>query len=180
MKIYTKTGDTGQSSLYGGKRVSKDDIRLEAYGTIDELNSTLGLVISGLETKELENDLRNIQSDLFRLGSELAVPAGQTITGFTPLDNTRTIWLEQAMDKMSDTLPPLKSFILPGGTKLAAYLHLARTVCRRAERRVVNLASQETIRPEIITYLNRLADYLFVLARFANTQTGVVDIPWQS
>lgn len=178
MKIYTKTGDTGQSSLYGGKRVSKDYIRLEAYGTIDELNSTLGLALSSLRLQELENDLRSIQSDLFRLGSELAVPEGKTIPGFTLLDNSRTNWLELTMDKMSATLPPLKSFVLPGGTKLAAYLHLARTVCRRAERRVVSLANQETVRPEVISYLNRLADYLFVLARFANNQANTPDIPW--
>lgn len=180
MKIYTKTGDTGQSSLYGGKRVGKDYIRLEAYGTIDELNSTLSLVISSADTKELENDLRNIQSDLFRLGSELAVPEGKSIPGFNLLDNSRTDWLELTMDKMSETLPPLKSFILPGGTKLASYLHLARTICRRAERRVVTLANQETVRPEVIAYLNRLADYLFVLARFVNQQANIQDITWQS
>lgn len=180
MKIYTKTGDKGQSSLYGGKRVDKDSVRLEAYGTIDELNSVLGLVLSYTDKPDLINNLRSIQSDLFKLGSELATPEGQTIAGFNLLEGNRIEWLEQEMDKMSEQLPPLKSFILPSGNFLSSHLHLARTICRRAERRVVTLSKQENTRPETIIYLNRLADYLFILARFTNQQAGLTDIPWQN
>ena len=178
MKIYTKQGDSGTTGLYGGVRVSKDDLRIQTYGTVDELNATLGIVLAqtsldpGLKTR-----LSRIQSELFHLGAELATPRGGRLTSRL-LDSTEISALEKEIDQMEASLPPLKSFILPGGTPESAHLHLTRTVCRRAEREMVTLHRQDPLRAEALTYLNRLSDYLFVCARYANLKAGVSDIPW--
>jgi cob(I)alamin adenosyltransferase len=187
MKIYTKTGDTGDTGLFGGPRVSKDDLRIEAYGTVDELNAVLGLARThfagdGKEktVAEIDNLLVNIQHTLFDLGSELATPDPKSRgTNFVSAKQIET--LEQAIDRFESQLPPLKNFILPGGSKGAAWLHLARTVCRRAERRVVTLSQREPgkLSPEILIYLNRLSDLLFVLARAANQASGHPDVAWK-
>jgi cob(I)alamin adenosyltransferase len=176
MKIYTKTGDQGETGLFGGPRVSKNHARIEAFGTVDELNSHLGLIrtLAGAET--FDPVLRRIQCELFDLGAELATP-GSTAERITP-DHVTT--LERLIDETEATLEPLACFILPTGTPLAAAVHVARTVCRRAERRVVTLAAQldTTIPANAIEYLNRLGDLLFVLARAANRRAGVADDPW--
>jgi len=176
MKIYTKTGDAGETGLFGGPRVRKDHARIEAFGTVDELNSHLGVVRSHPGSGGLDGLLRRIQSDLFELGAQLATPgdAAERIT----LAHVET--LERAIDTHDDALPPLTSFVLPAGTPLAAALHVARTVCRRAERRVVKLGTMPDthIPVNAIEYLNRLGDLLFVLARFANHAERVADDPW--
>ena len=180
MKIYTKTGDGGETGLFGGPRVSKDAPRIEAYGTVDELNSVLGVVRVQLSGGEVDALLAQIQNDLFALGAQLATPdpaAHQTAL----VDSRHIAALESAIDRFEEGLEPLKQFVLPGGTPAAATLHLARTVCRRAERRVVTLARQSSqpIAGEMLVYLNRLSDLLFVLARAVNRQAGQADVPWQ-
>ncbi len=174
MKIYTKTGDKGETSLYGGTRVSKASFRVESYGNIDELNSFIGVAKSQIENEEVINQLRKIQFDLFTLGSESATPVDKLMLANgksrLPLLITETEIeeLEQWMDAMEETLEPLQYFILPGGGKAATALHVARTVCRRAERGLILLQQEEAVRPEMIKYLNRLSDYLFVLARYVS------------
>jgi cob(I)alamin adenosyltransferase len=176
MRIYTKTGDAGETGLFGGPRVRKDHARIEAFGTVDELNSHLGLVRTHPGAAPLDDLLRRIQCELFDLGAELATPgdAAERI-GMAHVEA-----LESAIDHYEALLEPLKCFILPTGTPLAAAIHVSRTVCRRAERRVVALASQlDTVIPSnAIEYLNRLGDLLFVLARFANSRENVADDPW--
>jgi cob(I)alamin adenosyltransferase len=185
MKIYTKTGDRGETGLFGGGRVPKDHVRVEAYGDVDELNSTLGLVVLHLEAAgegEMALGLRQVQADLFTVGANLATPApedGGRENAYIPaLDPARVEALERWIDAADAELEPLTSFILPGGSPAGAVLHLARTVCRRAERRVVALSHEATVRAEHITYLNRLSDLLFTLARLANHRVGVPDTPW--
>jgi cob(I)alamin adenosyltransferase len=175
MKIYTKTGDRGDTGLFGGGRVPKDHVRVDAYGEVDELNSTLGLVVLHLDAageQALADGLRQVQGDLFTIGANLATPApedgGRENAFIPPLDPSRIEALEQWIDAADGELQPLASFVLPGGSPAAAVLHLARTVCRRAERRVVTLSREATVRPEYVMYLNRLSDLLFVLARAAN------------
>jgi len=180
MKIYTKTGDAGDTGLFGGPRVSKDNLRIEAYGTVDELNSVLGVVRTCSPPPPLDALLGQIQNELFALGAQLATPdpaAHKTAL----IGMAQVSALEQAIDRLETDLAPLSQFILPGGTPTAAHLHLARTVCRRAERRLVSLVrvSAEPISAELIVYLNRLSDLLFVMARAANRVAGVSDIPWQ-
>lgn len=180
MKIYTKTGDRGDTGLFGGPRVSKDAPRIEAYGTVDELNSVLGLARTLLESGEVDALIERIQNELFSLGAQLATPnpsAHQTAL----IGPTQIAALEGAIDHYEAGLEPLRQFILPGGTPAAAQLHLARTVCRRAERRLVTLvaASAEPIAEELVIYLNRLSDLLFVLARAVNRAAGQADVPWQ-
>jgi cob(I)alamin adenosyltransferase len=180
MKIYTKTGDAGDTGLFGGPRVSKDAPRIEAYGTVDELNSALGVVRAQLEAGEINDLVARIQHELFDLGAQLATP--NPAAHQTALVGARHIAaLEAAIDRFEAGLEPLKQFILPGGTPAAAGLHLARAVCRRAERRVVTLAhaSSEPVAGDILVYLNRLSDLLFVLARAVNRQAGRGDEPWQ-
>ena len=177
MKIYTKTGDQGKTSLFGKARVDKDDIRIESYGTVDELNSQIGLLLSEVTDPEITEFLQKIQSKLFDIGSNLAADP----TNNYPLpeivpENTMT--LERAIDKMNETLEPLKTFILPGGSKSNAVCHVCRTVCRRSERRVVTLSKVAEVKPEIIIYLNRLSDYLFVLSRYILSAEGKDEIPW--
>lgn len=176
MKIYTKTGDAGETGLFGGPRVAKDHARIEAFGTVDELNSHLGIIRTLPAAREFDPLLRGIQCELFDLGAQLATP-GDSAERIT---SAHVETLEKAIDRYDATLEPLKCFILPTGTPLAAELHVARTVCRRAERRVVTLASRlETTSPaNAIEYLNRLGDLLFVLARVANDAEGVPDDPW--
>ena len=181
MKIYTKTGDKGETSLFGGKKVWKDDLRIEAYGSIDELNSVIGMAIAEIKNDELEKELRKIQNELFVVGSDLATPLDSDSSKIVVprVDESFTKRLEKLIDKFDTELPQLKQFILPGGLKGAAILHNARTVCRRAERNVVALSKKETIGTEIEKYLNRLSDLLFVFARYENFSNGTKDIFWQ-
>ena len=176
MKIYTRTGDTGQTSLFGGARVSKSDARIEAYGTVDELNSFLGLARTTQIPAEVDAELLRAQSDLFDIGAHLASPGTSRFPG---VSDGRIAGLEAGIDAMEKELTPLTSFILPGGSAGAAHLHAARTICRRAERRVVALDDDAPATLTTITYLNRLSDYLFVAARFANLRAGVPDIAWK-
>jgi cob(I)alamin adenosyltransferase len=176
VKIYTKTGDGGETSLFGGARVRKDDARIEAYGTIDELNSTIGVARATSPSSPLDARLHAIQSDLFDIGAHLASPGTSRFAG---PDDAQIAALEQSIDAMESELAPLRAFILPGGTLTAAQLHVARTVCRRAERLVVALRDDDPATLSSIAYLNRLSDFLFVAARFANLQSGVADVPWK-
>ncbi|MBP7173113.1 MAG: cob(I)yrinic acid a,c-diamide adenosyltransferase [Cloacibacterium sp.] len=184
MKIYTKTGDSGETSLYGGTRVSKANIRVESYGTIDELNSFIGVAKSLIENQEIIHQLKKIQFDLFTLGSESATPTDKLklANGKSRLSlmigNVEITELEQWMDNMEEKQDPLKFFILPGGGKAATSLHVARTVCRRAERCLITLNEIEGVRPELIQYLNRLSDYLFVLARYVSKLQNEAEEYW--
>lgn len=175
MKVYTKTGDSGETSLVGGSRIKKNSIRIEAYGTIDELNSYVGLIrsfpINGTEFDELIA----IQRVLFSIGSELATPKIDSEKG---LDATHTLHLEEAIDRISTILPPMTHFILPGGSKLVSHCHIARTICRRAERRILDLNEQEPINKEIIRYCNRLSDYLFTVSRKFALDEQITEIKW--
>ena len=176
MKIYTKTGDAGETGLFGGGRVSKDDPRVTAYGEVDELNASLGFA-AALDPAGFESDfIEAIQRDLFAIGAELATPTATKVR--EQVAAARVTALEELIDKHEASLPALKNFIVPGGTAKAAALHVARTTCRRAERAVVSLARDEQVNPVIIHYLNRLSDLLFVLARAVNKQAGRADIVW--
>ena len=179
MKIYTKTGDAGETGLFAGPRVPKDDPRVEAYGDVDELNAFIGVARCEPLDRATDELLASIQNDLFDLGAELASPEPERV-GTKRVGASDIARLEAAIDEHEERLPPLREFILPGGTRSAALLHVARTVCRRAERRVVTLRRQQTISREAIIYLNRLSDLLFVLARAVNHQSGSGDVPWQS
>lgn len=167
MKIYTKTGDQGETSLFGGQRVSKADLRVETYGEVDEVVSMLGVICSQSSDRELHSCLQMIQLELFLLNSELATPAQLTPKGEL-ISEEDVVRLEQQIDRCDEEIPPLRSFILPGGSPTASLLQWCRTVCRRAERRVVQLSQQEPVRPVLIQYLNRLSDLLFALGRRAN------------
>jgi cob(I)alamin adenosyltransferase len=179
MKIYTKTGDSGETSLLGGKRVWKDNLRIQTCGTIDELNSIIGISINDITNPELKEVLQGIQNDLFAIGSDTALPVENENTKIQRIDANLSDKLESVIDQYDSQLPGLKNFILPGGVKGSALLHFARTVCRRAERNVVALSKVERINPEIEKYLNRLSDLLFVLARFENFSNNSPDIIWQ-
>lgn len=179
MKIYTGSGDEGRTKLFGGKIVDKDDLRVEVYGTLDELNSWLGLVLTYSLAKKISESLFKIQNDLFCLSSELAMPVeykGKKL--FQRIGHSDIRRLEQLIDDIEIDLKPLKNFILPAGTAPSALLHVCRTVCRRAERRLVSLKKSMSIRNEISIYLNRLSDLLFVMARLVNKQAGVKDVQW--
>ena len=176
MKLYTKTGDDGTTQLMGGMRVPKNNLRVTAYGEVDELNAAIGLALSGCDDDELTTTLRRIQSDLFTLGAKLATLREKSDE--PRIDQSHVHRLEQWIDAATDETPPLRNFILPGGTSTAAALHLARTINRRAERVVVDLGEQEPVDQCLIVYLNRLSDLLFVLARRANHRAGVPDIVW--
>jgi len=178
MKIYTRTGDRGDTGLFGGPRVSKSNRRIAAYGTVDELNAALGLARCEPLAQPLDAVLVRLQHELFQIGAELATP-DPAARGTDLIDEESIRWQEQTIDRYDADLPPLGQFILPGGTRVAALLHLARVFCRRAERDIVALASEETIRQELIAYVNRLSDLLFVLARWANHAAGVEDISWR-
>jgi cob(I)alamin adenosyltransferase len=180
MKIYTGFGDKGNTRLFGGEVVTKDHLRIEVYGTLDELNSVLGMVISTIKNNLINDLLTRIQNDLFRISSILATPDEESRKkldqAFKP-DDIR--FLENQIDIFDDQLEPLQNFILPGGTPGAAQMHLARTVCRRAERHLITLMKQEQIDSDIAVYMNRLSDLLFVAARFLNHTAGVPDAPWK-
>lgn len=180
MKIYTRTGDTGETSLFAGGRVRKDDIRVEAYGTVDELNSLLGLVRAYDIPQQAQTWLETIQNTLFVIGADLATPMDSNPKWLVRLDDQPSVVLEGAIDQMDADLPKMTAFILPGGTVAASTLHVARTVCRRAERISVTLASQDSINANVIQYLNRLSDFLFTLARWVNLQAGESETKWIS
>jgi cob(I)alamin adenosyltransferase len=180
MKIYTKTGDRGETGLFGGGRVKKSHLRVEAYGEVDELNAAVGVARAALGDPDLDAELARVQDELFRVGSELAAPHGERArAAVPPVDAAWAARLEAAMDRWDGELPPLASFVLPGGAPAAAALHLARCVCRRAERRVVALAEVAEVEPTVLVYLNRLSDFLFVAARLANRRAGRPDVPWR-
>jgi cob(I)alamin adenosyltransferase len=178
MKIYTKQGDGGKTQLFGGKRTSKDALRIESYGTVDELNSALGVVRSLKPQGDLDEILAALQNDLFVLGADLATPPGTRPTHAMRIQQDHVACLEQHIDKIDGRLEPLSSFVLPGGSQVASALHLARTICRRAERLVVKLSRKEKVGPSCIVYLNRLSDLLFILARYANRCDGHQETLW--
>ncbi len=185
-KVYTRTGDTGQTGIVGGKRLPKDHPRIEACGSVDELNSVIGLALSFLAKKEASKRreklgliLEAIQQKLFDAGSELATLPGDEYEGQITLQAENVEWLEEIIDAMNEELQPLKSFILPGGTSLNAFLHQARTVCRRAERDILKLNQIDLVNPEIIKYINRLSDFLFVAGRWVTETLGETETLWQ-
>jgi cob(I)alamin adenosyltransferase len=179
VKIYTKTGDTGSTSLVGGTRVSKANLRIESYGTVDELNSYIGL-LRDLDVNESRRDiLKEIQDRLFTIGAILASEAEQNRKQIPDLYESDVELLEKEMDTMNEAIPPMRFFILPGGHQAISFGHLARTVCRRAERLVIRLAEADEVEPLVIKYLNRLSDYIFVLCRQMHIDLGVDEIAWK-
>jgi cob(I)alamin adenosyltransferase len=179
-KIYTKTGDLGNTSLIGGTKIPKSHIRIESYGNIDELNSYIGLVSDYLQDETLKSILKEVQDRLFTIGSSLACdPEKETGMHIPDLKEADILFLEKTIDRMNDALPPMKHFILPGGHVAVSTIHITRCVCRRAERGVVNLLQHEQfVEPLVIKYLNRLSDYFFVLARYVGKQLGVEEVIW--
>ena len=179
MKIYTRTGDSGETALLGGARVSKADPRVAAYGDVDELNAWLGFVLAGGVDTAIAGALEPIQRDLFAIGARLADPSGRVANRVekAAVNSGDVQRLEEAIDRLDSDLPALRRFILPGGSASGAALHVARTVCRRAERTVVGLGADH-VKPEILEYLNRLSDLLFVMARAANHQDGAPEVEW--
>lgn len=175
MPIYTRMGDTGQTITLAGKKVNKDDPQVEAYGSVDELNALLGVVVSFTSHKETADMLKKIQKELFLVGAELAIGKAPA----KKINPTHTSALEYEIDKIEGELPHLANFLVPGGSKTASLIHLARTVCRRAERRIVALSRKSSINPDIIKYLNRLGDLLFVLARYENRKQRIEEIIWK-
>jgi cob(I)alamin adenosyltransferase len=180
MKIYTKTGDLGETSLLGGKRVKKSNPRIDAYGTVDELNSYIGLLISLDINEDRKKLLAQIQNNLFVIGSHLACAPDKKIEDLPLLENNTIIELENQIDEMTKVLPEMKNFILPGGNQQISFCHITRCVCRRAERCVVELNENEKVEPILIQYLNRLSDYLFILARKIGQETNTLETPWKS
>jgi cob(I)alamin adenosyltransferase len=181
MRIYTRTGDAGETGLFGGGRVPKDHARVQSYGDVDELNSAIGLVRATAPESFADALLESVQRDLFALGGHLATPDPERVRqalAKASLSDDRVAALERSIDETEDQLPPLEAFVLPAGTPKAAVLHLARTVCRRAERSVVRLSHDAEVPELFVTYLNRLSDLLFTLARLANHQAGVRDVTW--
>jgi cob(I)alamin adenosyltransferase len=177
--IYTRSGDQGDTGLFGGGRVPKDDPRVDAYGEVDELNAAVGLARSFPVHAELGRLLKDVQDQLFTVGSVLATPADSKAASHIP--HVEPAWaaeMEKAIDRFDRELSPLRQFILAGGTPAASALHLARTICRRAERKVVSLARSGQVAAEVVVYLNRLSDFLFTLARVDNLRGGVTDVPW--
>jgi cob(I)alamin adenosyltransferase len=180
-KVRTRTGDDGTTALGSGTRVSKADPRIEAYGTVDELNAQIGVVQAAGVAPELADPLRQIQNDLFHLGAELCIPEADRPRHSGPRIEPRHIeFLDRLVDRFNAQLTPLKNFVLPGGALSAAQLHVARTVCRRAEREVIALAGKEPVGPHVVMYLNRLSDVLFILARYQNKAAGVDEPTWDS
>ena len=178
MKIYTKTGDDGTTSLFSGGRVTKTHLRVEAYGTIDELNSQLGVARAHKPHATTDGLLIQVQRQLFNLGADLATPLGAKADWVVRMDATTVSWVEQMIDALTAELPPLTNFILHGGTHASAQIHVARTVCRRAERIVVSLQEQEPLGEQVINYLNRLSDMLFTIARWENMKAGIPEDKW--
>lgn len=174
--LYTRTGDGGMTSLVDGSRARKDSARIEAYGEIDELSSAMGLIEASERCPAgLRNEIRHIQHIMFEIGSYLATPTEGDLKGLA----RETAALESQIDRLDAATPPMKSFILPGGSEESARCHLARTICRRAERRIITLGSESYVDPEVIKYINRLSDYLFIAARYLNHANGVEDVAWE-
>lgn len=173
-RIYTRTGDDGTTGLGDGTRVNKDSLRVEAMGDVDELNAVIGVLLTEPLSETLQNTLTRVQHDLFDLGGEVCIP------GHVMVKPERVDALENVLDELNDQLEPLKEFILPGGTRTAAYCHLARTVCRRAERQLIRLNREEAVTPTSLQYLNRLSDLLFVMCRVINKDAGKPDVLWQN
>jgi cob(I)alamin adenosyltransferase len=180
VKIYTKTGDDGTTSLFSGGRVTKTHLRVEAYGTVDELNSVLGVARAHHPHERTDAWLARVQRQLFHLGADLATPLDTKADWVVRMDAETVRWLETAIDEMTAELPALQNFILPGGSPAAAQIHVARTVCRRAERLVIGLEEEETIGEQVRMYLNRLSDFLFTLARWENMQAGIAEDKWST
>ncbi len=178
-RIYTRAGDAGETSLGDGSRVPKTDARIEAYGTVDELNAALGLVLAGAVEPDLRDTLERIQNELFDLGADLSVPLEDDRRERLRVESSQVEALEELCDRANDGLEPLRSFVLPGGTETAARLHLARTICRRAERLAVALDAEHDVNAEALAYLNRLSDLLFILARVANASAGAPEPLWR-
>lgn len=179
MKIYTKKGDEGKTGLIGGKRISKGSLRIESYGTVDELNSWIGVVRDGEINFKFKEQLIEIQDRLFTVGSSLASDPEKSVSNIPDLFETDVQKLEQWMDEMDSELQPMRSFILPGGFQLSSFCHVARCVCRRAERLCVELKQHEFVSDLVLKYLNRLSDYLFILARKINQENDIQDHPWK-
>jgi cob(I)alamin adenosyltransferase len=180
-KVYTRTGDDGTTALGAGQRVPKDSRRVEAYGTVDEANSAIGAAMASGLDPVLQDELRQIQNDLFHVGSDLCVTESDKAARPVPRVEARHVErLERLIDRLSEDLPPLDNFVLPGGSAGAAQLHVARAVCRRAERAVVSLTREEPVGDSVIVYLNRLSDALFVMARWENRSKGIPDVLWDS
>lgn len=179
MKIYTKTGDKGETGLWGGGRISKSAARIHAYGTIDECNAVLGIVRSFDLPSEIETPLKEVQNLLFVCGSDLATP-GDKQKAIDRIGKKDIEFLESRIDRLEKSLPALNQFIIPGGEQSAAYLHLARTICRRAERWIVEVVANDPVHKDALIFINRLSDFLFVAARSANQKAGLNDIPWKS
>lgn len=180
VKLYTRHGDDGTTGLFGGQRVAKDALRVEAFGTVDELNSALGLAAAACRHEELSRIISIVQPQLFDIGANLCTPLEANRQHIPAVTDEHVSALEAAIDAMCAPLEPMRTFILPGGSELAARLHVSRCVCRRAERIIVTLARQETIDALIVPYMNRLSDLLFAMARRANQLEGVEDVPWSS
>ena len=181
MKIYTKTGDDGTTSLFGGRRVAKYSLRIDAYGTVDELNAVIGIALTYDIHSMIREHLTILSSLLFTVGSDLATPQDASVKSSVPsVTEDHVAQLEKWIDSYEEQLPALKNFILPGGSQAGAHLHLARTVCRRAERNIVALKHEEDINPTVLRFINRLSDYLFVAARYANAKLGFDDIEWKA
>ncbi|MCP4656426.1 MAG: cob(I)yrinic acid a,c-diamide adenosyltransferase [bacterium] len=179
-KVYTRTGDDGTTALGDGRRVVKESRRVEAYGSVDELSSQIGVALATGLTDRLAAPLCRIQNDLFHLGSDLCVPESGKESRLPQIEDRHVAFLEELMDELSEELAPLANFILPGGSVGAAHLHVARAVCRRAERRVVALSRAEAVGPHTVRYLNRLSDALFVMARYENLRRDTTDVLWDS
>ncbi len=179
-KIYTKTGDDGTTGLVGGTRVKKFDLRLEAYGTVDELNASIGVIRSLQISENLKEKLEEVQNRLFNIGARLASDEkGDEFTAGLSVNQSHLQYLEKSIDELEEELPELTRFILPGGDPAAAQCHVARTVCRRAERRILEFALHQPVQQEIVQYMNRLSDFLFVLARKLSADSGVEEKPWK-
>jgi cob(I)alamin adenosyltransferase len=180
VKIYTRTGDSGETGLLGGVRVRKNVLRVEAYGSLDELSASLGMAGAALAHPDVAGLLQSVQRDLFALGAQLADVRGGAVqpTGKAVVPDARLVELEQAIDRAQGELPPLRAFLLPGGCEAGARLHLARTICRRAERRIAALAEAEPVAPFALAYVNRLSDLLFVLARLVNHRAHIRELTW--
>ena len=179
MKIYTKTGDSGSTSLFGGKRVFKDDLRISAYGTIDELNAHLGLLNAQICDQQVQDEVLKIQNELFVIGSYLAADPAKPGLKLPVFSAEDIVFLELAIDRMEMMLPPLQHFILPGGSLTVAQAHVCRTVCRRAERCMVELNHTEPINDQLLIYINRLSDYLFMLSRQMTHELGSEEVTWK-
>jgi cob(I)alamin adenosyltransferase len=180
MKIYTGYGDEGKTALFGGETVQKNHLRVEMYGTLDELNSLIGMLRNKNSDLDVDDMLKNIQNELFTYGSEIATPKAIKREQFSEhISEVHINALENDIDKLSEKIPTLQKFILPGGSEAACYAHMARTVCRRAERMLISLANEIEIRGQLIIYLNRLSDLFFVIARYENVINGIDDIVWE-